>query len=81
MSRKFTILFLTTTFLVALATLALTPHVAFAGSTIAVPFGNGPYHPTPPPKPPALTKGGGDPTKGLNIATSHPKPPPPPPKP
>jgi hypothetical protein len=34
MSRKFTILFLTATFLVALATLALTPHVAKADSRV-----------------------------------------------
>jgi hypothetical protein len=33
MSRKCTILFLTATFLVALATLALTPHVAKAGDS------------------------------------------------
>jgi hypothetical protein len=61
---------------VALAAIAMSAEGAFAGNTIAVPFGNGPYHPTPPPKPPALTKGGGDPLKGLNIPTKpHPKPP------
>ena len=34
--------------IVALATLALTTDGAFAGKTIAVPFGNGTYHPKPP---------------------------------
>jgi hypothetical protein len=78
MSRKFTILFLTATFLVALATLALTANGAFAENTNKVQFGNGPYKPPPPPKP-AVAKGGGDPTKGLNL--DRPKPSLPPPKP